>query len=82
MSWQQITHWHKHLVTMDDLNAGSGFALDFPLRVQNSAMHVLREIEASSARQVPVIKAKSKPSPKATKQPNNKTFNEYDSLFT
>lgn len=81
MSWDQITHWHKHLVTMEDLNAGSGFAVNFPLRVENSAMHVLREIESKTARQVPAKKANSRPSPK-TKQKSNNTFNEYDTLFT
>lgn len=81
LSWQQITHWHKHLVTIEDLNAGSGFAITYPLRVENCAMHVLREIESNNTRQKPSVKPISKAQPKAKPKPNN-TYNEYDSLFS
>jgi len=45
VSWQVIDHIHKHLVTLDDLNANSGYAIVYPRMVQGSAMMVLREIQ-------------------------------------
>lgn len=42
--WDQVTHPHKALVTMDDLNAGSGFAVKYPLSVEGAAWQLLREI--------------------------------------
>lgn len=38
--WDQFEHQHKHLVTKDDLDAGTLYALrrdDYPLMVQNAA---------------------------------------------
>jgi len=80
VSWDVIDHMHKHLVTIDDLNAGSGFAIDYPLRVEGAAMMVLREIQNDSARQAPVPKRINPAVKTHTKQPN--TFSEYDTLFT
>lgn len=42
-SWSSVTHEHKHLVTMEDLNAGSGFAIKYPLRVEIAAWQLLRD---------------------------------------
>lgn len=44
--WDQIDDPHKSLVTMDDLRAGSGFALSYPLRVEMAAWQVLRDQQA------------------------------------
>lgn len=75
MSWQHITHQHKHLVTMEDLNAGSGYAVNFPLMVEHSAYHVLREIEQKMP-----LKTLAKKSP-SVKTKSDSTHLEYDTLF-
>ena len=31
--WENITHQHKNLITVDDLRAGSLLLVDYPLRV-------------------------------------------------
>ncbi len=80
MSWDVITHQHKHLVTIEDLNAGSGYAIDYPLRVQGAAMHVLREIESTNTRQPASLKPINPVAKKPTK--SNQTYQEYDSLFS
>ncbi len=79
MSWQQIDHIHKHLVTLDDLNAGSGFAISYPLRVENCAMHVLREIEGNKP--IAIIPKKIANTKPARKTKRDSTHLEYDSLF-
>lgn len=35
--WETLSHSHKHLITMDDLVAGTGFALTYPEMVQGAA---------------------------------------------
>jgi hypothetical protein len=73
MSWDQIEHIHKHLVTIDDLNANSGYAISYPLMVECAANRILREIE----QKVSPIPAK-KIAKVVTK---NNTHSEYDTLF-
>lgn len=46
--WETIEHWHKEYITWDDLVAGTGFALKYPLRVQCAAKR-LRERAQSHA---------------------------------
>lgn len=43
IGWNQVTHPHKYLVTMEDLNAGSGYAIRYPLSVESAAWQVLRD---------------------------------------
>lgn len=38
--WDTIEHWHKELVTMEDLVAGTGFALKYPIRTVQAAKHL------------------------------------------
>lgn len=35
--WDEITHYHKDLITKEDLEAGTGYAIQYPLIVQSSA---------------------------------------------
>jgi NAD-dependent DNA ligase len=73
MSWDQIDHIHKHLVTIDDLNAGSGYAISYPLMVQSCANRILRNIEENKV---------SSPIKKVAKSTiKNKIAAEYDTLF-
>lgn len=38
MRWDSFEHQHKYLVTRDDLQAGTGYAIkDYPLRVRSAA---------------------------------------------
>ena len=35
--WGEIRHQHKHLVSLGALRAGTGFGIEYPLRVINAA---------------------------------------------
>ena len=39
LEWDDIDHIHKHLCSKEDLEAGTGFSIDFPLQTQHAAMH-------------------------------------------
>lgn len=36
--WNNFDHMHKHLICIDDLQAGTGYAIKYPLIVEHSAM--------------------------------------------
>lgn len=36
--WDSITHWHKDLISLDDLKAGTGYAIQYPQRVRDAAI--------------------------------------------
>jgi NAD-dependent DNA ligase len=40
--WDQVDHPHKELVTLDDLKAGTGFAIKYPKMVEGAAWNLLR----------------------------------------
>lgn len=35
--WDTFEHQHKHLITKEDLEAGTGYAIKYPLMVETSA---------------------------------------------
>lgn len=35
--WDSIKHWHKDLISLDDLKAGTGYAIQYPQRVKSAA---------------------------------------------
>ena len=35
--WDNITHWHKSLLTLDALKAGTGYDIEYPNRVISAA---------------------------------------------
>ena len=35
--WDSIEHMHKHLITKDDLTAGTGYAIKYNNRIKNAA---------------------------------------------
>jgi hypothetical protein len=37
-SWEEVDHPHKRLITLDDLQAGTGYAIKYPLMVKNAAI--------------------------------------------
>ena len=38
--WDDIDHWHKDLITTEDLEAGTLLARDFPERVKGAVKHL------------------------------------------
>lgn len=38
--WDTVTHIHKHLITMEDLVAGTGFAIEYTSMVVGGAKHL------------------------------------------
>jgi len=38
VEWDNFEHMHKSLTTKEDLRAGTGYAIEFPLIVQHSAI--------------------------------------------
>jgi NAD-dependent DNA ligase len=41
--WDSIVRQHKHLITKEDLLAGTGFAIEFPSRIKH-AVHDARAL--------------------------------------
>ena len=41
--WDTITHWHKHLIDLDSLRAGTGYALQYPNRVKYAAIELMKQ---------------------------------------
>lgn len=76
MGWNQINHPHKALISLDDLNAGSGFGIGkYPLIVEMAANQLLRDLETNTA-----PKELAKPARKG-KVTATDTYTLYDSLF-
>ena len=73
-SWKFITHRHKDLITLEDLEAGTGFAIRYPLSVEMAAWQVLRDIAEPVTKKL----VKKAPNPRVTA---NKPLPVYDSLF-
>ncbi len=45
-NWDSLEHRHKHLISVDDLKAGSGFTIkeeDYPQIVKNAAWQIYNE---------------------------------------
>ena len=39
--WETIKHYHKHIITLEDLEAGTGFALKYPEITKDAAHNLL-----------------------------------------
>lgn len=46
--WGAIEHWHKHLITEDDLRAGTLLRRDFPQRVIGAATFKLQQLREAA----------------------------------
>ena len=42
-NWDKIEHYHKHLIDLDSLRAGTGYALQYPNRVKYAAIALIKE---------------------------------------
>ena len=40
--WDNITHWHKSLLTLDALKAGTGYDIEYPNRVISAAKLLIK----------------------------------------
>lgn len=58
--WDFVNHPHKSLVSMEDLNAGSGYAIQYPLSVEGAAWQLLRDLERNEQPTKTVTKIKAK----------------------
>ena len=41
--WHSITHWHKSLLTLDALKAGTGYDIEYPNRVISAAKSLIEK---------------------------------------
>ena len=41
--WNNITHWHKSLLTLDALKAGTGYDIKYPNRVISAAKLLIKK---------------------------------------
>ena len=42
-NWDNITHWHKPLLSLESLKAGTGYDIKYPKRVQHAAIALIKE---------------------------------------
>jgi len=41
--WDTITHWHKSLLNLESLKAGTGYDIKYPNRVITAALSLIKE---------------------------------------
>ena len=42
-NWDNITHWHKPLLDLESLKAGTGYDIKYPPRVVGAAIALIKE---------------------------------------
>ena len=42
-NWNDITHWHKPLLNLESLKAGTGYDIKYPNRVVTAALSLIKE---------------------------------------
>ena len=42
-NWNDITHWHKPLLNLESLKAGTGYDIKYPNRVVSAALSLIKE---------------------------------------
>ena len=42
-NWDNITHWHKPLLSLESLKAGTGYDIKYPNRVVGAAIALIKE---------------------------------------
>ena len=42
-NWHDITHWHKPLLNLESLKAGTGYDIKYPNRVVTAALSLIKE---------------------------------------
>ena len=46
-NWNDITHWHKRLLNLESLKAGTGYDIKYPERVVNAALALIKKTKIS-----------------------------------
>ena len=47
--WNDITHWHKPLLNLDSLRAGTGYDIKYPERVIYAALALIKKIKLNKS---------------------------------
>ena len=42
-NWDKIEHYHKHLIDLDSLRAGTGYDIKYPNRVVGAAIALIKD---------------------------------------
>ena len=48
-NWNDITHWHKPLLNLESLKAGTGYDILYPERVVNGALALIKKIKLNKS---------------------------------
>ena len=48
-NWSEITHWHKPLINLESLKAGTGYDIKYPERVVNGALALIKKIKLNKS---------------------------------
>ena len=48
-NWNDITHWHKRLLNLESLKAGTGYDIKYPERVVNAALALIKKTKVNTS---------------------------------
>ncbi len=48
-NWNDITHWHKRLLNLESLKAGTGYDIKYPERVVNAALALIKKTKINKS---------------------------------
>ena len=48
-NWNDITHWHKRLLNLESLKAGTGYDIRYPERVVNAALALIKKTKINTS---------------------------------
>ena len=48
-NWNDITHWHKRLLNLESLKAGTGYDIKYPERVVNAALALIKKTKINTS---------------------------------
>jgi len=48
-NWNDITHWHKRLLNLESLKAGTGYDIRYPERVVNAALALIKKTKINKS---------------------------------
>ena len=48
-NWNDITHWHKKLLNLESLKAGTGYDIKYPERVVNAALALIKKTKINTS---------------------------------
>ena len=48
-NWNDITRWHKRLLNLESLKAGTGYDIKYPERVVNAALALIKKTKINTS---------------------------------